>query len=125
MYIAIILIGLTGAIAAAILYFLSKKFEVKEDPRFVQVLEALPGVNCGGCGYPGCSGFADACVKAASLEGLNCPVGKSDVMKKIAAILGQVASDSIPKIAVVRCAGSCDVRPRTNIYDSAQTCAIA
>ena len=125
MYIAIILISLTGAISAFILYFLSKKFEVMEDPRIALVLEALPGANCGGCGYPGCAGFADACTKASSLDGLSCPVGKVGVMNSIAAILGQTASENISKIAVVRCNGSCDARSRTNIYDSAKTCAIA
>jgi len=124
MYIAIILTGLTGAIAAFILYFLSKQFEVKEDPRIAQVLEVLPGVNCGGCGYPGCSGFAVACVTATSLDGLSCPVGGTDQMKNIAAILGQVAGVSIPKIAVVRCNGSCDVRQQTNSYDGARNCTI-
>ena len=125
MYIAIILIGLTGAIASFILYFLSKKFEVQEDPRLARVLATLPGINCGGCGYPGCAGFACACVAAASLEELSCPAGSKDVMIRIAAILGKAASESIPKIAVVRCNGSCEVRMHTNVYDSAKTCAIA
>ena len=125
MYVAIILITVTGAIAAFILYFLSKKFEVKEDLRIARILEILPGANCGGCGYPGCGGFADACVKSSSLEGLACPVGKSDIMKSIATLLGQTADENIPKIAVVRCSGSCDVRSRTNIYDSVKTCVIA
>jgi Na+-translocating ferredoxin:NAD+ oxidoreductase RNF subunit RnfB len=125
MYIAIILLGFTGAIAAFILYFLSKKFEVEEDPRIAQTLEVLPGANCGGCGYPGCGGFADACVKAASLEGLSCPVGGTEVMKAIAALLGQEVEDSIPQIAVVRCNGTCDVRSRINIYDGAKSCVIA
>ena len=125
MHIAIILTGLTGAIAAFILFFLSKKFEVKEDPRVAQVLESLPGANCGGCGYPGCNGFAVACVTATSLDGLSCPVGGTDLMKNISTIVGLVAGESIPKIAVVRCNGSCDVRPRTNSYDGAKNCTIA
>ena len=125
MYIAILLIGLTGAISAFILYFISKKFEVREDLRIAQILKILPGANCGGCGYPGCGGFADACVKATSLDGLSCPVGKAEVMASIAALLGQAAAESIPQIAVVRCNGSCEARSRTNIYDSAKTCAIA
>ena len=125
MYIAIILISLTGAIAAFILYFLSKKFEVREDPRIAQIHEILPGANCGGCGYPGCGGFADACVKSTSLAGLSCPVASDEVMKSIANLLGLTANKNIPKIANVRCSGSCDVRARTNVYDSAKTCAIA
>ena len=124
MYIAIILISLTGAIAACILFFLAKKFEVKEDPRIAQVLEMLPGVNCGGCGYPGCSGFAVACVTATSLKELSCPVGGTDLMKNIASTLGLVAGVTTPKIAVVRCNGTCDKRPHTNIYDGVKNCVI-
>ncbi|MDR2775108.1 MAG: Fe-S cluster domain-containing protein [Tannerella sp.] len=125
MYIAIILLGITGAIAALILFVLSKKFEVKEDPRIARTLEILPGANCGGCGYPGCGGFAVACVKAESLEGLSCPVGGSEVMREIASITGKDTGDTVSKIAVVRCNGTCEVRPRTNKYDGARNCAIA
>ena len=73
MYIAIILLGVVGAVAALILFAVSKKFEVHEDPRIGQIQNALPGANCGGCGFPGCGGFANACFKAESLEGLFCP----------------------------------------------------
>jgi RnfABCDGE-type electron transport complex B subunit len=125
MYIAIILLGIIGASAAFILFVLSKRFEVKEDPRIAQVLDVLPGANCGGCGYPGCGGFAVACVKAESLEDLSCPVGGVDVMKNVATIMGKDAGNAVPKVAVVRCNGTCDVRPRTNEYDGAQNCAIA
>ena len=125
MYIAIILLGISGAIAALILFIISKKFEVKEDPRKTQISEILPGANCGGCGYPGCGGFASACVNAASLDGLLCPVGGNDIMKGIASILGKDAKESAPKVAVVCCSGSCEVRPRTNTYDGARSCGIA
>ena len=63
--IAVISLGAIGAVGAVFLYAASKKFEVYEDPRIAQVQEVLPGANCGGCGYPGCAGFAGACVKAA------------------------------------------------------------
>ena len=62
--IAVISLGAIALVLAAILYVASKKFAVYEDPRIAQVGEVLPQANCGGCGYPGCSGFADACVKA-------------------------------------------------------------
>ncbi|MDR1330962.1 MAG: Fe-S cluster domain-containing protein, partial [Tannerella sp.] len=125
MYIAIILLGITGAVSALILYVLSRKFEVHEDPRIAQALEVLPGANCGGCGYPGCGGFAAACVKAESLQDLSCPVGGAEVMKKVASIMGKDAGDIVPKVAVVRCNGTCDARPRTNTYDGSRNCAIA
>ena len=123
--IAVISLGLIGAIGAIFLYAASKKFEVYEDPRIAQVQEVLPAANCGGCGFPGCAGFASACVKADSLDDLFCPVGGTDVMSKVATILGKEVGSSDPMVAVVRCNGTCDARPKNNWYDGAQTCAIA
>ena len=123
--IAVISLGAIGAIGAVFLYAASKKFEVYEDPRIAQVQEVLPGANCGGCGYPGCGGFAAACVKADTLDGLLCPVGGAPVMGKVAAILGKEAASAEPMVAVVRCNGTCAARPRTNQYDGVQSCAIA
>ena len=102
--VAVISLGAIGLIAAVILYAASKKFAVYEDPRIAKVSEVLPQANCGGCGYPGCSGFAGACVKAAdagSLEGKLCPVGGAPVMEKVAAILGLEAVAAEPKVTVV------------------------
>ena len=123
--IAVISLGAIALVLAAILYVASKKFAVYEDPRIAQVGEVLPQANCGGCGYPGCSGFADACVKAGSLDGKFCPVGGQPVMAQIADILGLAATEAEPMVAVVRCNGSCANRPRINQYDGAKSCAIA
>ena len=105
-WIATLSLGGIGAISAVILYFVAQKFKVYEDPRNGQVEAVLPGANCGGCGYPGCGGFAAACVKADSLDGMLCPVGGAPVMAKIAAILGMEAGEVTPKVAVVRCNGN-------------------
>lgn len=121
----VIVLATIGAIGALVLFLAAKKFEVKEDPRIGLVAEVLPQANCGGCGFPGCSGFANACVKAESLEGLLCPVGGAAVMGQIADILGMAAAAQDPKIAVVRCNGNCNARPRTNLYDGASSCAVA
>ena len=123
--IAVISLGAIGIVGALLLYVASKKFEVHEDPRIGQVQSVLPGANCGGCGYPGCAGFAGACVKADSLEGMLCPVGGAPVMAKIATILGKEAVAAEPKVAVVRCNGTCQARPKTNKYDGVKSCAIA
>ena len=125
--IAVIVLGAIGLIAALVLFLLSKKFAVKEDPRLGEVTEALPGANCGGCGFPGCGGLAAACVKAAdagSLEGLNCPVGGQPTMEKIAAILGMKVEATAPKLAIVRCNGSCENRPRINEFDGVRSCKV-
>ena len=123
--IAVISLGVIALVSAAILYVASKKFAVYEDPRIGQVAAVLPQANCGGCGYPGCSGFAAACVKAGSLEGKLCPVGGQPVMEKVAEILGLTVAASEPKVAVVRCNGTCANRPRINQYDGTKSCAIA
>ena len=123
--IAVVSLGAIALVIAIILYAASKKFAVYEDPRIAQVAEILPQANCGGCGYPGCSGFADACVKADVLDGKYCPVGGQELMTRVASILGRDAGTAEPMLAVVRCSGSCAKRPRTNTYDGAVSCAIA
>ena len=123
---AVIVLGAIGLIAAVVLYAASKKFAVYEDPRIGQVTAVLPGANCGGCGFPGCSGMADALVKGAdsgSIEGLNCPVGGTDVMTQVADLLGMAIANGEVKVAVVRCGGTCAQRPRTAEYSGLRTCA--
>jgi Na+-translocating ferredoxin:NAD+ oxidoreductase RNF subunit RnfB len=114
-----------GALAAVVLYFVSKKFYVKEDERISQVESVLPNTNCGGCGQPGCHAFAMAVVKSGDLSELHCPVGGNDVMKKVAGIMGLSVKERDPYIAVVRCSGSFEYRKKTNVYDGAHSCAIA
>ena len=124
--IAVIVLGAIGLIAAVVLFAASKKFAVYEDPRIAQVSEVLPGANCGGCGFPGCSGMADALVKGAdagSLEGLFCPVGGAETMGKVADLLGMAIANSEPMVAVVRCNGTCEHRPRIVEYAGLRTCA--
>ena len=113
--IAVLVLGAIALIAALVLFGVSKKFAVEEDPRLGQVGEVLPGANCGGCGFAGCSGMAAALVKGAdagSIDGLMCPVGSADVMGKVADLLGMAVANTEPKVAVVRCNGSCENRPR-------------
>lgn len=113
-----------GAVLAAVLYFVAQKFKVEEDPRIDEVESKLPGANCGGCGFAGCRGMAEALVKNDDISALYCPVGGGDVMKGIADYLGKAAPEREPQVAVVRCAGSCTNRPRTNQFDGAPSCAV-
>ena len=126
--IAVAALAVLGFALALLLYLVSKRFAVKEDPRIGQVADVLPGANCGGCGFPGCGGMAAACVKAAdagSLEGLNCPVGGASCMQEIASILGMEVAAASPKLAVVRCNGTCERRPRVVSYDGVMSCRVA
>ena len=124
---AVIVLGVLGLVSALVLFYASHRFAVHEDPRIGQVAAVLPQANCGGCGYPGCSGFAAACVKAAdqgSLDGKLCPVGGQAVMEQVADIVGLSVVVSAPKVAVVRCNGSCENRPRIAEFDGMPTCRV-
>lgn len=124
LYSALILAGL-GAVLAMVLYLVANKFKVEEDPRIDGVEAVLPGANCGGCGYPGCRGFADAFVKSDNPSSMFCPVGGNKAMEAAAAIMGLSIAAKEPQVAVVRCAGSPAKRPRTAEYNSAPSCKLA
>jgi Na+-translocating ferredoxin:NAD+ oxidoreductase RNF subunit RnfB len=126
---AVVSLSAIGIAAAVVLYFVAQRFKVIEDPKIDIVEEALPAANCGGCGYPGCRGFAEALVKQAKdeehISGLKCPVGGNETMAKVAEILGLEAEESDPLIAVVRCNGSPTNAPKKVAYDGPATCAFA
>jgi Na+-translocating ferredoxin:NAD+ oxidoreductase subunit B len=121
----IITLSAIGTSAAVVLYFVSQKFKVYEDPRIDEVENSLPAANCGGCGYAGCRAFAEACVKASDLGELHCPVGGNDTMAKVAGLLGLEPVKKDARVAFIRCNGTCDHRPKTSTFDGATTCAIA
>jgi Na+-translocating ferredoxin:NAD+ oxidoreductase subunit B len=121
----IITLSAIGTSAAVVLYFVSQKFKVYEDPRIDEVEGALPAANCGGCGYAGCRAFAEACVKASDLGDLHCPVGGNDTMAVVAGVLGLEPVKKDARVAFIRCNGTCDHRPKTSTFDGATTCAIA
>jgi Na+-translocating ferredoxin:NAD+ oxidoreductase subunit B len=97
-----LLIGSLGLIYGLVLAFASKKFYVEIDPKIEKIMEVLPGVNCGACGLPGCSGYAEAIVN----EGLSinlCAPGGEETVKQIAKIMGIEASVKEREIAVILC----------------------
>lgn len=122
--ITIISLSLLAFLSAVILYFIAQKFKVYEDPRIDEVQALLPAANCGGCGFAGCRNLAEAIVKSESFEGLNCPVGGAAVMGDIAGLLGRTAPASDPKVAVLKCNGTPEHRPRTSVYNGAADCRI-
>lgn len=123
--ITIVSLSVLALLAAVVLYFVAQKFKVFEDPRIDDVAAILPQANCGGCGFAGCRNFAEALVSAESFEGLNCPVGGAEVMNAAAKILGREAPVVDPMVAVLKCNGSCNARPRTSKYTGALDCRIS
>jgi len=114
-----------GVCVALLLYFVAQKFKVEEDPRIDDVTNELPGANCGGCGFPGCRAFAEAFIKTDDISDMKCPAGGDELLEKIAGMIGKVAPITEPKIAVVRCNGTCENRPKQNRYEGAVSCAVS
>lgn len=114
--IPVAVLGIMGLLFGALLAFASKVFEVKKDERVPVVREALPGANCGGCGFAGCDALAEAIVKGEAPVNA-CPVGGAAVGAKIAEIMGTGNVAETPKIACVLCGGDCDAAPhRADFY---------
>ncbi|ARN55806.1 RnfABCDGE type electron transport complex subunit B [Sedimentisphaera salicampi] len=94
---------LLGSIFAAVLLIASIKLKVKVDPKIEAINEVLPGIDCGACGYAGCSSYAKAVYENPELIGRCAPGGK-DVAEKIAEILNlQAGGGDVPLRPVVRC----------------------
>ncbi len=118
---SLITLGGLGLIFGAILAYASKIFYVEKDPRIEKIDDLLPGANCGGCGYPGCSQYAEAIVN----EGVSinlCAPGGEETMHKIADILGVEAEEGESKVAVVRCQGAHGIAKDKFKYEGLEDC---
>lgn len=126
-FINILTLTLIALAAAVILYFVSQKFNVEEDPRIAEVDEMLPQANCGACGKAGCHDFATACTKATPEEfaKLFCPVGGQQVMDRVARFLGMEAAKKEETLAVLRCNGTCQNAPDKIQMEGVFTCHVA
>ena len=85
---AVIMMLILGAVCGLILGIASVKFHVEEDHRAEELLAMLPGYNCGGCGFPGCSGMA-AALADGSGDIANCKPSKPDVKEQIKKYLAE------------------------------------
>lgn len=86
----VVILGITGVFMGCFLAYASKKFEVQKDPKIEAIMAILPGVNCGGCGYPGCAGYAAGVVEDGAKTTL-CAPGGPKVIAAIADIMGVAA----------------------------------
>jgi NADPH-dependent glutamate synthase beta subunit-like oxidoreductase len=99
---AVIIMGSLGLIVGIGLALASKVFYVYVDPLILAIDDVLPGANCGGCGFPGCSSNAEAIVAGKSGPG-SCVAAGPDTAEAIAALLGVSVEASEPDIALPGC----------------------
>ncbi len=103
--IAIAILGGLGLVFGLVLSAASRLFHVETDPRLEQLNECLPGANCGGCGYAGCGGYAEAVLSGEAEIG-KCASGGNECAQAMAAIMGVQAMEVTRKVALVRCSGA-------------------
>ncbi len=101
---AVLVLAVMGAVFGAILAIASKIFAVKVDERLPKLTAALPGANCGGCGYAGCQAYAQAVLDGKAPIG-QCAAGGADAANAMSAIMGVEAVAVERKVAMVKCRG--------------------
>lgn len=114
-------ISAIGLVSAVLLAVADRYLSVQEDPRIGLVLAALPGANCGGCGFAGCGDYAHALVAGTAAPG-KCAPGGADCAKKIGAILGVAAAATERRVALVHCCGSRSEAIRVGDYNGICDC---
>ncbi len=121
-FIPVIVLSGIALVMAALLAVGRKIFYVEVDERQERLMDILPGANCGGCGYPGCSGYAAGLVEGRAAPNL-CPPGGSELAKDIGKILGVEVAAMQKKIAMVACAGDTDHVEERSLYLGIEDCA--
>jgi Na+-translocating ferredoxin:NAD+ oxidoreductase RNF subunit RnfB len=117
-------IGGIGGILGIVLAIASKVFAVKVDERIPKITEALPGANCGGCGYTGCAALAEAIVRGEAKPNA-CVVGGEKCAGEIARVMGVSAAPVVRRRAQVMCSGTRDFAAKKYHYRGAADCAAA
>jgi Na+-translocating ferredoxin:NAD+ oxidoreductase RNF subunit RnfB len=124
-WIGIVLI--TAGFAAVLAFFLGaalgffkELFYVPEDPLKGRIREALPGANCGGCGFPGCDGYAAAVAAGGDIT--LCTAGGRAAADALAAIMGVSAASVVPLVSVRCCLGGKDIALPRGIYTGLESC---
>lgn len=97
---AIVLMLILGAILGLGLGLANKFLAVEVDERVETVTALLPGYNCGSCGYPGCSGMAEALVGGTAKSVSNCKPSKPEQRQKIVEYLNEATGPNGEKVTV-------------------------
>ncbi|MGN1201743.1 MAG: RnfABCDGE type electron transport complex subunit B [Eubacterium sp.] len=122
--IAVAALSILSIIIGVVLSIAEKAFHIDLNELEVAVREALPGSNCGGCGYAGCDSLAKA-IANGEADVASCPVGGKPVAEKIAQLMGQEIGEMEKKVAYVKCDGTCEKRETDYNYFGIDSCAYA
>ena len=99
---SVVALGGLGVIFAIGLALANAKLAVARNPLAEEILELLPGANCGACGLAGCSAYAEALAEGSMPPNL-CTPGGSETAHKIAELLGVEAEEREKSVAILHC----------------------
>lgn len=111
-----------GALVGVLLTIASKLLRVEVDETVEKLNESLPGANCGGCGFSGCDGYANAVAKGEAPTNL-CKPGGNDTVRALSAIMGVEAVETEREVAYVCCNGNCEATEDKFTYIGTKSCA--
>ncbi|HZK72054.1 MAG TPA: RnfABCDGE type electron transport complex subunit B [Clostridia bacterium] len=117
-----IVVGI-GLLAGIILTIASKLMAVEVNEAVNKVHEALPGVNCGACGFSGCEDYAKNIIDDKTVKTNLCTPGGSEVAMKISNILGIDFQAVVGLQAIVKCSGTLGNTSYVMEYEGLQSCA--
>ena len=121
---SVAILGGVGLTFGSLIALANAKLKVWEDPRISAVEEALPGANCGACGFAGCRAFAEAAVKG-DVAPAGCTVMGDADREDVATLIGVSAGEASKKVARLLCAGGTDVATRKAGYYGVESCGAA
>ena len=111
-------------VCAVALAMAARFLAVEEDPRVEEAVELLPGANCGGCGFAGCTDYAKAMVLQGAAINLCAPCG-AETLQALSRLLGREAVAAEKRVAAVLCGGNATNAPRRAAYNGVADCTAA
>ncbi|MDR2183533.1 MAG: RnfABCDGE type electron transport complex subunit B [Clostridiales bacterium] len=120
-FIQVAALGALGLVLGGALGYVGRIFAVKENENLIAIREALPGVNCGACGQPGCDGFATALIEGKAKTN-ECPVGGPDLSSRLSEILGVQEAEADKQTAYVHCYGTNNASKIHYAYNGIDNC---
>lgn len=121
---SIVILGGIGLACGTMLLVASKFFSVPLDERVGELIQLLPGANCGACGFAGCAQYAKGLIAGAASSDA-CRVLDQEKSASIASLLGVEGGGAERTKAVLRCQGGEGIAQKGSDFMGLTTCRAA
>lgn len=119
-----LIFAVLGAAIGILLAIASKAFAVPVNEKAEKIAECLPGANCGGCGYSGCSALAEA-IADGKAKPNTCTVADEEIIRQVSEIVGAQIEAPTRMRAQVMCSGTHGTAKHKYIYEGVHDCRAA